>query len=1441
MTNRVSVVIPSYNSASFLPEAIESVLKQTYPAFEVIVVDDGSTDDTKAVCERYPTVQYVYQNNQGVAVARNTGMQASQGEYLIFLDSDDRLLPEAVEIGVNCIQAHPEVGFVFGRYCFYVLQPDGSYKIEERYEHQPEVASYTTLLAAQHKIQCGCIVFRRHALEAVGGFDPNQRTMEDINLFLRVAREFPIYFHHHLVSEYRYNGNNLSSKPVEMLISAMNYHRLQWHYIQQTKDKVFEAAYEQGKQVWIKLFADRLPYEILKYLQAGQWVTALGVLRLILHYDPKLRYVNAEIYAAAYSQLMAALRQLPNQDGLAYWQQQLAGVPPLLALPTDRPRPAEQTLQGGTQAFLIGPELTTGLNDLSQQSGVTLFMTLLAAFDVLLYRYTSTEDIIVGAPLLSRVNGENFVNAVALRTDMSGDPRFQDFLERVRKVALLAQAYQDVPYCLVLEALNIPSDASYAPLFQVTFGYEEDVDFQKVDLGLLTASPWVLENNEGKYDLSLYIRPTGEGLTGTWLYNSDLFNADTIARLNEHFQVLLAGIVAYPEQSIAELPLLTAPERQQLLVEWNQTQVDYPHEQCLHELVAAQAARTPDRIAIGFEDQTITYKTLDERANQLAHYLQKTGVQPDSLVGICVERSLEMVVGLLGILKAGAAYVPIDPNFPADRVEYMLDNAQAKVLLTQQRLVEHLPTQGALVICLDTDWPVIAAASTVAPMSRVTPDHMAYVIYTSGSTGKPKGVQVLHRGVVNFLNSMAHQPGMAAEDILLSVTTLSFDIAVLELFLPLTVGARVVLLSRATAMDGRKLAQTIAELGITIMQATPATWRLLLAAGWAGRQPLKILSGGEAISRELAAELLAKGSELWNMYGPTETTIWSTVAPVRAEERRISIGRPIANTEIYILDTRLQPVPIGVAGELHIGGIGLAQGYLHRPDLTSEKFISHPFSESAGARIYKTGDLARYLPDGTIECLGRLDFQVKVRGFRIELGEIESVLVSHATVQQAVVIVREDVPGDKRLVGYVVTLPNQTPTPTELRSLLKEHVPEYMVPTAFVFLDVLPLTPNGKVDRKALPAPDRSEPESLNGIGPTVSDSALVATPRVMASDALHGPQNDLDLQLLKIWEKILHTAPIQMTDNFFELGGHSLLAIALIAEIEKIYQTELSLSVLFEAPTVQQLANVLRQEGCSPSAQALVTIQQGDSAKPPLFCIYGIFLYYELARQLGPDQPVYGVYVKEEVDTVHSATAERASTLVSIADLAARYRQEICRHQPRGPYLLAGESLGGLVALEIAQQLRAQGEEVALLCLLDSAIPGKNQLSVQQRLQFHAKNLLNQGLPYVVDRVQARLTPAKALIATAEVDVRAEFRDYAFNSYQPQPYPGKAVLFRAMDESHFDTLAAWHDLVVGGVEIHDIPGDHLGILQEPHVKVLAEKLKTAIAQAIPARVLARR
>jgi amino acid adenylation domain-containing protein/non-ribosomal peptide synthase protein (TIGR01720 family) len=702
----------------------------------------------------------------------------------------------------------------------------------------------------------------------------------------------------------------------------------------------------------------------------------------------------------------------------------------------------------------------------------------------------------------------------------------------------------------------------------------QNAPMSALELSGLTVSPLESDSGIAKFDLTLSVEETASGLIGTLEYNTDLFEAATIARMVGHLQQLLSGIVANPEQRLDALPLLTEAERHQLLMEWNNTQAVDTQHMCIHQLFEAQVERTPDAIAVVFEDQQLTYRELNARANQLAHYLQKLGVKPEVLVGICVERSLDMVIGLLGILKAGAAYVPLDPAYPKERLAFMLTDAQVSVLLTQEKLVTALPEHQAKVVCLDADWEKVAKDNQNNPISKVTHQDLAYTIYTSGSTGKPKGVQIPHRALVNFLSAMRLTPGMSEKDVLLSVTTLSFDIAALELYLPLITGARLVLVSREVASDGTQLWERLTASGATLMQATPATWRLLLAAGWQGGQSLKILCGGEALDRSLAARLLERGTEVWNLYGPTETTIWSAVHKVESQKSAserdgaISIGRPIANTQIYILDSQGQPTPIGVPGELHIGGDGLARGYLNRPELTAEKFLPNPFEKAEGRRLYKTGDLARYLPNGEIEYLGRIDHQVKIRGFRIELGEIEAALSQHPAIRETVVLAQEKVQGDKRLIAYIVTEQQLSPSISDLRCFLKEKLPEYMVPSVFVQLEALPLTPNGKVNRKALPAPDTARPEL---------DKAFVA------------PRTPVETQLVEIWSQVLGVEQVGIHDNFFELGGDSILTIQIVARANQV-GLQLTPKQLFEHQNIAELAAVAVTKKVLLAEQGLVT-----------------------------------------------------------------------------------------------------------------------------------------------------------------------------------------------------------------------------------------------------------
>ena len=873
---------------------------------------------------------------------------------------------------------------------------------------------------------------------------------------------------------------------------------------------------------------------------------------------------------AAWQQEWLKGRVLEQQ--LAYWRAQLGGRLPVLQLPLDRPRPAIQTTRGAVQIFSFEPKLVEGVKAVANAEGATLFMILLATFKVLLMRYSGQEDILVGTSNgnRSRVELEKmlgfFVNTQVLRTDLSGDPTFQEALRRVRQVTLGAYAHQDVPFEKLVEELQPERDLSISPLFQVMFIIQNtplEAHAKLVPVNAQykeAAAQMTIEVGVAKFDLTLYVIETGAGLEGNIEYNTDLFDASTVARLVDGFERLLRSIASNPQRRLSELDLLSDVERGRLLVDWNNTVAPYPRQGGLASLLEGQVDRSPDAVAVVFEGATLTYRELDRRANQLAWHLRSLGVGPDVLVGICVERSLDMVVGLLGVLKAGGAYVPLDPAFPEDRLAYMLSDSQAKVVLTQSSLagfVRGLSSDPLEILALDADWVRIAKQSDARPPGVIEPEDLAYVIYTSGSTGKPKGVQLPQGAVVNFLVSMAREPGLSSDDTLVAITTLSFDIAGLEIYLPLSVGARLVVASRAAASEGTELGRLLAASQATVLQATPATWRMLLESGWAGNPRLKALCGGEAMPRELADQLLARCGSLWNMYGPTETTIWSTVHQIRAGEPTLFIGRPIANTTLYILDPRMQPVPVGASGELWIGGDGLARGYLNRAELTTEQFRPDPFSAAPGQRMYRTGDLARYREQGVVECLGRVDHQVKIRGFRIELGEIETVLGQQPRIRQAVVVAREEAGGEKRLVAYLIADEPQL-TVGDLRSGLKEKLPEYMVPSAFVFLSAFPLTPNGKVDRKALPAP--------------VVDRAAL-------NSAYEAPRNAAEEKIATIWRDVLRLDRVGVNDNFFDLGGHSLLLVRVHSQLRLAFAREIPIVEMFRHTTVAALAQFLTQE----------------------------------------------------------------------------------------------------------------------------------------------------------------------------------------------------------------------------------------------------------------------
>lgn len=872
---------------------------------------------------------------------------------------------------------------------------------------------------------------------------------------------------------------------------------------------------------------------------------------LPLQYIDHVHWQNAAFAAGA------------NDAHLAFWKQQLHGLPPVLALPTDRPRPRLQTQRGARHLHLLPEALVAQLKATARREGVTLYMLMLAAFEVLLHRYSGEEDFAVGSVVGARDRPELegvvgfFANNIVQRADLSGNPTVRELLARVRETALKAYAHQEMPFDLLVEALAPRRDLDHSPLFQVLFVLH-NITMAGEQMERVTATVQELTLPTARFDLSVDVFDIPTGMRVYLEYNTDLFDAATIERMAGHYAALLAGVVADPLAPVGALPMLGAAESAQLQTQRRGVTLPAPPALTVHGLFEAQARRTPQAEALRMDGRALSYGELDARAERLARRLVALGVAAESLVGVWMERSPEMVVALLAVLKAGGAYVPLDPAFPRERIAFMLEDAAIAVVVTQASLRDALPGTAARALVIDAEPDEPAAAPATRPAADVSAASLAYVIYTSGSTGRPKGVQIEHGAVVNFLRSMQREPGIGPADRLVSVTTLSFDICGLEIFGPLSAGGTVVLASRATALDGPALARLLDDERATVLQATPATWRLLLDSGWTGvRAPggLKMLCGGEALPRELAERLLALPGELWNLYGPTETTIWSTLTRVRDTARPISIGRPIAETTVQVLEPSGLPAPVGVAGELCIGGAGVARGYLHRPELTAQKFVTLALPGSAPERVYRTGDLVRLRGDGLLEFVGRRDHQVKLRGFRIELEEIEAVLDTHPGLRQCVVAVREDTPGDQRLVAYLVPADGAAFDAEAARQTLRTRLPEYMVPNLFVALEALPLTPNGKVDRKALPVPK---------LAPVVPDAAREAL------------MNPAEQRVAAAWRELLGVARVGLLDNFFDLGGHSLLLVKLQVRLQRDFGTELPLVELFQHTTVQAQAQRL-------------------------------------------------------------------------------------------------------------------------------------------------------------------------------------------------------------------------------------------------------------------------
>jgi amino acid adenylation domain-containing protein/FkbH-like protein len=1133
-----------------------------------------------------------------------------------------------------------------------------------------------------------------------------------------------------------------------------------------------------------------------------------------------------------------------------YWTERLSGNPPVTELQTDRTRGGSPTFAGRTLSRRLDPALRPRLQQLAGDGNATLFMVMLAAFQALVHRYTGLDDVIVGTPIAGRNRLETerligfFVNTLLLRTSLAGNPSFAELLQRARDAALGAYAHQDLPFEKLVQALRPERSSSHLAFTRIMFALQGWTETAATLPGLTLE--W-LETDTGtaKFDLTFVVKDWGHSLTACVEYNCDLFHAATMERLLEHFENLLQGIARDPAQRLSELPLLGESERRRLLVDWNNNATDYPRHQCIHQLFEARVPERPEAEAVIFGNESLTYFQLNERANQLAHWLRRRNLKPGDPVAICMERSARMIVGILGILKAGGAYVPLDPRYPKERLSFMLADTQTPLLITQESLLRHLPHRGLETICLDADHRSIAGERSENLPNRATPDNTAYIIYTSGSTGRPKGVAVPHRAV-NRLVLKTNYIALDATDRIAQVSNISFDAATFEIWGALLNGGQLRGISADVALSPKDFARELREQGITAMFLTSALFSQLAAEAPGAFATMRtLLAGGEALDPKWVRAVLRDRPplRLVNGYGPTENTTFTCCALLRdvpEDAGSVPIGRPIANTQVYILDSYRNPVPAGVPGELYTGGDGLAIGYWRREELSREKFVSHQFSPDGACQcLYRTGDLARYLPDGNIEFLGRLDNQVKIRGFRVELGEIEAVIGRFPGVRECAVKASGTGAGQTRLTAFFVAEGKRGLRSSQLRGFLADQLPEFMVPAAFVQIPALPLTPNGKVDRAALPEPERGRP---------------------MLAKKYASPRDAIELELSKIWESVLGIEPIGIEDQFFDLGGHSFLAMRMVARIEKAFGKKLRLATIFMAPTIEKLAAILRdeiREGSVTAGTSLVELQ-AKGTRPPLFFVHGagggmFWGYVNLARRLGLDQPVFGL---------SSRGLDGRPEFATIEEMAAQYVRDLRAVQPRGPYHLGGYCFGGNVAYEMARQLEAQDEKVALLALLNCAPPNSHYMRIRWTPRWCAAFIRNlfywtgycrqwtrsqrrdflrwkcaRLKHWVTSRLSGFPTRAKPVEADGLMDLsslpeqqRELWRTHidALMKFRPRPYSGLVHLFRSPGHPLWCSFAddyGWGEFARQKVAITVVRGAHEKILEEPWVDETAAEL----------------
>lgn len=1109
--------------------------------------------------------------------------------------------------------------------------------------------------------------------------------------------------------------------------------------------------------------------------------------------EPTLQYADYAIWRQEHLASERIARQMEH------WRRTLSGPLPKLELAGGRALAA--THRGAMETFTLSSGLTQALKAFSRREGVTLYMTLLAAFKAMLFRYSGQEDLLVGGvtdlrrqPELERLMGY-FLNAVTLRTRPAADQTFRSYLSQVRASVLGALDASEAPFDGVVRELAARREPGAHPVFQAMFSIQPLVDpfpagwdFTQMDV----------EVGGAKFDLYLELEERPNGMCGRFIYACDLFDAAAIRRMIEHWRAVLQGALADPYCTLAQLPLMSEAETRQVLHDWNATAAVVPAE-TLQQWFQAQVERTPEAIAVEFEGQTWTYGELDRRSGAVAAQLRRAGVTADTVVGICMTRSLEMVAGLIGIFKAGGAYLPLDPNFPQPRLAYIIDNARPAALLTQADLTAKLETESLPIVLCDTQgesWPGAV---------RVGGEDLAYVLYTSGSTGQPKGVEIPQSALVNLLAAMQREIAFTPGDSLLAVTTLSFDLAAFELLLPLVSGGRVVVASRETAADPPRLAAMIGRSGCTVMSATPATWRALIEGGWSGRKGLRILSGGEAMSRGLAEELLKRCDAVWNVYGPTETTIFSTVQNVRLDAGPIPIGRPIANLQHYILDPSGNPTPIGVVGELYVGGAGVARGYRHRSDLTQARFVERALAPDV--RLYRTGDLASYRPDGIIDYHGRIDSEEKIRGFRVAVEEIEGALVRHPQIAAAAVRAWPDASGNRALTAYIVVGGADEPAVAELRRFLGETLADYMVPSRFARVDDLPMTPTGKVDRKALPEPREGVLRAM-----------------------FMPPEGPAEGRLAEIWKDVLGAPTVGRDENFFDLGGHSLLVAKLLRRVELEYGRRLTMAAFFHGPTVEAMAKLLEDAGGSLPVTIAI---QPRGWRPPLLWLDASSTFRTLAHVIGLEQPFLGVPVEPVLDHVEAGTR--------LEDVAAQVVGIVREAQPEGPYYLGGWCNMGDLAYEVASQLVESGQVVGLVVLLDATNPvSYRRISRVSRMlsevRYHWPRFWREPaagkVRYLADRIRGLIEPPDAREIRGLEAGRAELARMVW-AYAPPAYAGDVALFQPQQRLDvLDFRPGWAELVSGELVAHDISGTHVTMHHEPNVQELGTLMRAALLAA---------